>query len=143
MSFKPSLKLPEGEMLMLGRNFLGFLGGCNIIIHLSQEISSQFMDHFCTQGSNFSQPLFFDRIASSAFLHEKKTVKRINKHLKILKHEMNPNKRHSFLLSQLSVLAWEPNTDTYYSDSVKAEFECMKYIVVTFPILSMLFTAKC
>ena len=56
---------------------------------------------------------------------------------------MNPNKRHSFLLSQLSVLAWEPNTDTYYSDSVKAEFDCMKYIVVTFPILSMLFTAKC
>ena len=129
MSFKPSLKLPEGEMLMLGRNFLGFLGGCNIIIHLSQEISSQFMDHFCTQRSNFSQPLFFDRIASSAFLDEKKTEKRVNKHLKILKHEMNANKRHSFLLSQLNVLAREPNTETFYSDILKAEFDCMKYIV--------------
>ena len=143
MLLKPSLKLSEGEMLMLGRNFLGFLGECNIIIHLSQEISSQFMDHFCTQGSNFSQPLFFDRTASSTFLDEKTTEKRFNKHLKILKHEMNPNKWHSFLWSQLNVLTREPNTDTFYSDSVKAEFECMKYIVVTFPILSMLFTAKC
>lgn len=40
MLLKPSLKLSEGEMLMLGRNFLGFLGECNIIIYLSQEISS-------------------------------------------------------------------------------------------------------
>ena len=33
------------------------------------------------------------------------------------------------------VLARGPNTDT--------EFDCTKYIVVTFPMLSMLFTAKC
>ena len=56
---------------------------------------------------------------------------------------MNLNEWHSFLLSQLNVLAGEPNTDTFCGDSVKAEFDCMKYIVVTFPILSMLFTAKC